>query len=104
MVLVQGGGGDIPQDRSWSRVKTMLARPHQFLASLKNFQKENIPTKVLAALEPYLEDKEFDPDFVKSKSAAAASFCSWVINIVKYHELSCELADKRRTLSDASAV
>jgi dynein heavy chain len=39
------------------------------------------------ALDPYLKDKEFDPEFIRSKSAAAAGLCSWVINIVKFFEV-----------------
>ena len=44
----------------------------QFLDSLINFDKENIPDNNLKAVGPYLSDKEFDPDFIRSKSAAAA--------------------------------
>ena len=44
----------------------------QFLDSLINFDKENIHDNNLKAVRPYLEDKEFDPDFIRSKSAAAA--------------------------------
>lgn len=44
----------------------------QFLDSLINFDKENIADSNLKAVKPYLDDKEFDPDFIRSKSAAAA--------------------------------
>lgn len=44
----------------------------QFLDSLINFDKENIADNNLKAVRPYLDDKEFDPDFIRSKSAAAA--------------------------------
>ena len=44
----------------------------QFLESLIKFDKENIADPTLKAVRPYLEDKEFDPDFIRSKSAAAA--------------------------------
>ena len=42
------------------------------MESLINFDKENIADPTLKAIRPYLENKEFDPDFIRSKSAAAA--------------------------------
>ena len=102
MVLIQGQAGKIPKDRSWAKVKIMMAKVDQFLDSLVNYEKENIPNNVLVAMEPYLKDKEFEPDFVRSKSAAAAGLCSWVINIIKFYEVYCEVAPKRIALEDAN--
>jgi dynein heavy chain len=42
------------------------------LESLINFDKENIAEPNLKAIKPYLADKDFDPEFIRSKSAAAA--------------------------------
>lgn len=53
-----------------------------FLDNLVNYDKENIPDTSLKAVEPYLNSPEFDPEFIKAKSFAAAGLCSWVINIV----------------------
>ena len=50
----------------------MYSQVDQFLESLIKFDKENIADPTLKAVRPYLEDKEFDPDFIRSKSAAAA--------------------------------
>jgi dynein heavy chain len=44
----------------------------QFLDSLINFDKENIADPTLKAILPYLANKEFDPNFIRSKSIAAA--------------------------------
>ena len=51
---------------------SMYTQVDQFLESLIKFDKENIADPTLKAVRPYLEDKEFDPDFIRSKSAAAA--------------------------------
>ena len=102
MVLILGQSGKIPKDRSWAKIKMMMAKVDQFLDSLINYEKENIPQNVLVALEPYLKDKEFDPEFVRSKSAAAAGLCSWVINIIKFYEVYCEVEPKRRALEEAN--
>lgn len=53
-----------------------------FLDQLINYDKENIPDACLKAVDPFLLDPEFDPDFIKAKSIAAAGLCAWAINIV----------------------
>jgi len=75
----------------------------QFLESLIHYDKENIHPNIITALEPYLKDKEFDPEYIRSKSAAAAGLCSWVINIVKFYEVYCDVEPKRRALEEANA-
>ena len=75
----------------------------QFLDSLINFDKENISDANLKAVQPYLADKEFDPDFIRSKSAAAAGLCSWTVNIVRFYEVYCDVEPKRNALAAANA-
>ncbi|XP_037547527.1 dynein heavy chain 9, axonemal [Nematolebias whitei] len=95
--------GKVPKDRSWKAAKVMMAKVDTFLDSLVNFNKENIPESSLKAIRPYLQDPEFQPDLVASKSYAAAGLCSWVLNIVKYYEVYCEVEPKRQALSKANA-
>ena len=102
MVLVLGQHGRVPKDRSWAKVKAMMGKVDQFLDSLVNYQKENIHPNVLVALEPYLNDQDFNPDFVRTKSGSAAGLCSWVINIVKFYEVYCDVEPKRRALEEAN--
>ena len=54
------------------------------------------------SIDPYLKDKEFNPEFIQSKSAAAAGLCSWVINIVRFFEVYCDVEPKRRALEEAN--
>jgi len=58
---------------------------------LINYDKENIPEVCQRAIQPYLNDKDFDPEFIRSKSQAAAGLCAWVINIMKFFEVFCEV-------------
>ena len=44
----------------------------QFLELLINFDKENIADPTMKAIGPYLANKDFDPNFIRSKSIAAA--------------------------------
>ena len=57
---------------------------------------------ILTAIEVYIKDPQFDPDYVRSKSAAAAGLCSWVINILKFYAVYCDVAPKRKALEEAN--
>ena len=75
----------------------------QFLDSLINYDKENIHENNLKAVQPYLTDPEFDADFIRNKSAAAAGLCSWAVNIVKFYHVYCDVEPKRKALEGANA-
>ena len=62
-----------------------------FLDSLIKYDKENIHPNIIHAIDPYLKDKEFDPDFIRTKSGAAAGLCSWVINVIRFYEVKPKL-------------
>lgn len=56
-----------------------MAKVDAFLDSLINYDKENIHPEIMKAIQPYLKNVEFEPEFVRSKSAAAAGcifFCT----------------------------
>ncbi|KAM5310557.1 dynein axonemal heavy chain 9 isoform 2-T2 [Glossophaga mutica] len=95
--------GKVPKDRSWKAAKVAMARVDAFLDSLINFDKENIHENCLKAIRPYLQDPEFNPEFMATKSYAAAGLCSWVINIVKFYEVFCDVEPKRQALSRATS-
>ncbi len=93
----------IPKDRSWNNAKIMLAKVDQFLESLIKFDKENIAPANLQAVKPYINDKDFDPDFIRNKSFAAAGLCAWALNIVRFYEVFCDVEPKRLALAAANA-
>lgn len=80
-----------------------MAKVDSFLDALINYDKENIHPEIIKAIEPYLKDAEFEPEFVRSKSAAAAGLCAWVINIIKFYEVYCDVEPKRKALAAANA-
>ena len=84
------------------QVKIMMAKVDQFLDALVNYDKENIHPNILTGIEVYLKDPEFDPEFVRSKSGAAAGLCSWVINVIKFYEVYCDVEPKRKALAAAN--
>ena len=65
--------------------------------------KKNIPEVCQKAVQPYLNNPEFDPEFIKSKSLAAAGLCAWVINIMRFYVVYCDVEPKRVALNLANA-
>ncbi|KAK4326145.1 hypothetical protein Pmani_003309 [Petrolisthes manimaculis] len=102
MVLL-APNGKIPKERSWKAAKVMMAKVDQFLDQLITYNKEDIHPDIIKAIQPYLENPEFNPDFIRSKSVAAAGLCSWVINIIRFYEVYCDVEPKRQALEEANA-
>ncbi|XP_032831905.2 dynein axonemal heavy chain 9 isoform X1 [Petromyzon marinus] len=103
VMVLMAPGGRIPKDRSWKAGKIMMAKVDQFLDSLIHFNKENIHENCLKAIKPYLQDPAFNPEMIQAKSLAAGGLCSWVVNIVRFYEVYCEVEPKRQALGKANS-
>uniref|UniRef100_A0A8C5WIH4 Dynein axonemal heavy chain 17 n=1 Tax=Leptobrachium leishanense TaxID=445787 RepID=A0A8C5WIH4_9ANUR len=103
VTVLAAPGGKVPKDRSWKVARGIMNRVDGFLDLLVNFDKEHIHENCIKSIQPYLHDQEFNPEFIASKSQAAAGLCSWVINIVKFYEVFCEVEPKRQALNKANA-
>jgi dynein heavy chain len=99
--------GKIPKqkDRDWKSCKSFMGNVGEFLDNLINYDKENVPAAALKEVKStYLPMPEFQADIVKGKSQAAAGLCSWVINIITFYEVFCDVAPKRLALAEATAT
>uniref|UniRef100_A0A674H6Q3 Dynein axonemal heavy chain 17 n=1 Tax=Taeniopygia guttata TaxID=59729 RepID=A0A674H6Q3_TAEGU len=103
VLILTAENGKIPKDKSWTAGKVKIGKADTFLASLKNYDGENIPEACLKAFEPYRNDPAFNPEFIKSKSTAAAGLCSWCLNMVRFYEVHCTVKPKRQAVADADA-
>ncbi|KAJ8288109.1 hypothetical protein COCON_G00007680 [Conger conger] len=102
MVLL-APNGRVPKDRSWRAARVFMGKVDDFLQALVTYNKEHIPeTSLNVVREQYLSKAEFNPDFVRTKSFAAAGLCAWIINIVRYYEVYCDVAPKRQALCQAN--
>ena len=61
------------------------AQVDAFLQSLIDFKGEDIAEDLVKRVQPYLDDPVFSYDKMKSKSAAAATLCNWVVTIITYN-------------------
>lgn len=90
-----------PKNVTWPDVKKRMQNVQSFITELLEFKKEEIPPQNIEAVRPYLQKEKFNKEAVLSVSTAAAGLCSWVINIVKFHQIYSEVEPKRRLLEQA---
>ncbi|KAJ9457151.1 Dynein beta chain [Diplonema papillatum] len=85
LVLLSAPQGKL-RDKSWPAAQKCLQRPDVFLQSLASFKKDAVSDSHLAQLKPYLADPSFTPEFLQTRSPAAAALCEWVCSVVKYND------------------
>lgn len=64
--------GKVPKERGWKEAKAFMGKVDTFLDNLLHYDKENIHPDVVKAIKPYLANKEFNPELIRTKSTAAA--------------------------------
>lgn len=95
--------GKVPKDRSWKAAKaSIMSKADTLLSNLVNYDKEHIAAESKKAALAYVKNPNFDPEIIKTKSSAAAGLCSWVINILKFHDVFLEVKPKRDALDAAN--
>ena len=95
-----------PKDFSWKAAQKIMKDPNLFLQTLLGFKEivnagDLPPGNVAVVKKDYLSNPEFDPAIILNKSKAAAGLCSWVINIVKFHDVILEVGPLRKQLEEA---
>ncbi|TPX33936.1 hypothetical protein SeMB42_g07413 [Synchytrium endobioticum] len=96
------GSGKMVDD-FWGPAQKVLADP-KFLESLKEYDKDNIPTKIIERIrKTYIPNPDFDPDVVKNSSSAAEGLCKWVRALDKYEVVAKVVAPKKEALAKAEA-
>jgi len=78
--------------------KELLADPKLLLTKLINYDKDNIPDRVIQAVTPYMQNEDFTPANIKKASLACEAMCLWVGAMYKYHFVALEVAPKRELL------
>eukprot|EP00329_Picozoa_sp_Boothbay-MS584-11_P000996 19247_6 len=87
----------------WIPAKVLLGDP-KFLQSLKDFDKDNIPDKVIQTIrDKYVADETFVPEIIKKASLAAEGLCKWVRAIESYDRVAKVVAPKKAQLAKAEA-
>uniref|UniRef100_A0A8D1UYI8 Dynein axonemal heavy chain 1 n=1 Tax=Sus scrofa TaxID=9823 RepID=A0A8D1UYI8_PIG len=88
-------------DDYWEPGKGLLQDPGRFLESLFKFDKDNIGDVVIKAIQPYIDNEEFQPAAIAKVSKACTSICQWVRAMHKYHFVAKTVEPKRQALREA---
>jgi dynein heavy chain, axonemal len=86
----------------WENAKKLLMEA-DFLEKLRTYDKDNIDAKIIAAIQPYLSNPEFEPDKVLQASKAAHGLCCWVRAMDSYNRVVKVVEPKRKRLAEAEA-
>jgi dynein heavy chain len=81
--------------------KQLLTDPKKLLEDLFDFDKDNIPDKVISNIQPYMDREDFDPAAIKKASIACEAICLWVRAMYKYHFVARAVEPKRKLLKQA---
>ena len=87
-------------DDYWDAAKKMCMESN-FLNSLREYDKDNIPEKIINKIKPYVENPDFDPEKIKNASKAAFGLCCWVRAMEAYDRVAKVVAPKRAKLAQA---
>jgi len=83
--------------------KSVMSDTNTFIDRLLNYDKENMKETVIEKMQPYIKDKNFRPEVVKSVSTALVGLCSWVLAMDKYYRVNKVVKPKKAMLAEAEA-
>lgn len=86
----------------WASVKKEL-NDTAFLKNIMELDKEHIQQKTLKRIEGYTKEATFTPEYMMTKSAAAAALCTWVRAIEDYAKCLKIVNPKREKKAVAEA-
>ena len=84
-------------DNYWDASLKLLAKAGKFMAKLKDYDKNNIPEKVINRMKKFLEinKAQFVPDVMAKASAACKGLCFWCLAIYDYYWVYKEITPLR---------
>jgi dynein heavy chain len=86
----------------WDTAKKVLG--NDVLRRLMDFDKDNVPEKVIKKLEKYTKDEGYTPETVGKVSAAAKSLCMWTHAMDVYSKVAKDVGPKKEALANAQAT
>ena len=92
-----------PKKQTWSRAKAMMQNVDAFKNKLSVFRGEDITDQEISLLKKYIDDANFTPEKMISKSAATANLCTWVVNIYNYNRIYVKVKPLMDSLNAARA-
>jgi len=95
--------GEFKNQDKWDRAKKMMADVGAFLSALEKYDARNMTEDLIARLEPYVSSEGFTEAEMRSKSAAAANLCSFVVNLYTFNRIYVKVKPLMDALERAQA-
>jgi dynein heavy chain len=97
--------GKYKADDDWKCAKVLMKDPAYLIQVLTDV-KEKIDNQQVAAynfkaIRNVINDENFTPELIKTKSTAAAGICDWVLNITQYYDVVESVEPKRIAVREA---
>lgn len=90
-------------DDYWEPSKKLLSDP-QFVSRLKEYDKDNVPVKIMERLRSeYTSNPEFTPSNAAKAASAAEGLCKWACAMEQYDKVAKIVAPRKAALADAEA-
>eukprot|EP00752_Nemacystus_decipiens_P010663 g9495.t1 len=80
--------------------KTLLSNANKLLQDMQEFDKDNIPDKVIAAIDPFVVNPDFEAKQIEKASKACTAICLWVRAMHKYNMVAKQVEPKRKLLAE----
>jgi dynein heavy chain len=97
--------GRLNVENPWKASLKLMSSPQAFLDSLNGFKAyvdgDKVPKQNFDAIRPTLKEETFTPEIIKTKSAAAAGLCDWIINITCYYDVVISVEPKKLKVAEA---
>jgi len=102
-LLHDGSKGKI--DASWKASQQLMKDVNKFLDELLTFKDKidngQVPKQNFKNIRPLLDKEWFNVDTMRTKSAAAAGLCDWVLNITVYWDINENVEPMREAAANA---
>ena len=86
----------------WKAAKSLLGEMN-FMDQLKNYDKDNIPPKVIKKLKKYTSDERMTPENLAKISKAAVTLCMWVQAMDVYDRVAKTVGPKKAKVEEMNA-
>jgi len=87
----------------WEPSKRFILSDSNLLKSLIEYDKDNIPARIIKKIRQYMALPEFSLTTIANVSRAAHSLCSWIVAIESYDRVIKEVRPKQEALVEARA-
>jgi dynein heavy chain len=104
-VMVLLGEKNVSPKTEWAKCKPILNDVNKFMQSLMQFDVETCSEKIWKkARDGWIHTENFNVEFIKTKSVAAAVLCGWCRSCSSYQIVTAKVAPKKAKLAEVKAI